>query len=65
MVDFQPVLTETLKQDSSRHQVWNIESCVQEETCCSSQILKTWRLAQETSEEKLFIKSRQMPAIET
>ena len=25
MVDLQPVLTETLKQDSSRHQVWNID----------------------------------------
>ena len=39
------------------------------ETCCSSQVLKTWRLVQETSEENMFIKSRQiarqMPAIET
>ena len=25
MVDLQPVLTETLKQDSSRYQVWNID----------------------------------------
>ena len=42
---------------------------VLQETCCSSQVLKTWRLVQETSEEKLFIKSRQiarqLPAIET
>ena len=40
-----------------------------QETCCSSQVLKIWTLVQETSEEKLFIKSRQiawqMPAIET
>ena len=42
---------------------------VLQEICCSSQVLKTWRLVYETSEEKLFIKSsyiaRQMPAIET
>ena len=42
---------------------------VLQETCYSSQILETWRLVQETSEEKLFIKSWliawQMPAIET
>ena len=42
---------------------------VLQETCCSSQILKAWWLVQETSEEKLFIKSRQIarqkPAIET
>ena len=25
MVDLQPILTKTLKQDSSRHQVWNID----------------------------------------
>ena len=30
-----------------------------QETCCSSQVLKPWRLDQETSEEKLFIKARQ------
>ena len=39
------------------------------ETCYLSQVLKTWRLVQEISEEKLFIRSRQiarqMPAIET
>ena len=44
-------------------------SLVLQETCCSSQVLKTWRLVQETSEEKLFIKSwsitRKMSAIET
>ena len=36
-----------------------------QETCCSSQVLKTQRLVQETSKEKLFIKSRQILAIET
>ena len=40
---------------------------VLQETCYSSQALKTWKLVQETSEEKLFIKSRQiarqMPAM--
>ena len=44
-------------------------SLVFQETCCSSQVLKTWKLIQETSEEKLFIKSWQiawqMAAIET
>ena len=30
-----------------------------QETCCSSQVLKPWRFDQETSEEKMFIKSRQ------
>ena len=42
---------------------------VLQETCCSSQVLKTWRLVQETNEEKLFIKSRQItrqkPAVDT
>ena len=42
---------------------------VHQETCCSSQVLKTWRLVQETSEEKLLIKfwqiAWQKPAIET
>ena len=33
---------------------------VLQETCCSSQVLKTRRLVQETSKEKLFIKSRQI-----
>ena len=40
-----------------------------QETCHSSQVLKTWRLVQETSEEKLLIKfwqiAWQKPAIET
>ena len=31
-----------------------------QETFCSSQVLKTWRLIQETSEEKLLINSRQI-----
>ena len=31
-----------------------------QETCCSSQVLKLWRLDQETSEEELFIKARQI-----
>ena len=30
-----------------------------QEIWCSSQVLKTWRLVQETSEENLFTKSRQ------
>ena len=38
---------------------------VLQETCCSSQVLKTWRLIQETSEEKLLINSWQIAAIET
>ena len=42
---------------------------VLQETCRSSQVLKTWRLVLETSEEKLFIKSQQIAwqkhAIET
>ena len=33
---------------------------VLQETYYSSQVLKTWRLVQETSEEKLFIKSQQI-----
>ena len=33
---------------------------VLQETCCSSQLLKTWRLIQETSEEELFSKSQQV-----
>ena len=41
---------------------------VLKEICCSSQVLKTWRLVQEINEEKLFIKSwliaRQKSAIE-
>ena len=32
---------------------------VLQETCCSRQVLKPWKLDQETSEEKLFIKARQ------
>ena len=31
-----------------------------QETCCSSLVLKPWRLDQETSEEKLFTKARQI-----
>ena len=31
-----------------------------QKTCCSSQVLKTWSLVQETSEEKPFIKSQQI-----
>ena len=31
-----------------------------QETCCSSLVLKPWRLDQETSEEKLFIKTGQI-----
>ena len=31
-----------------------------QETCCSSLVLKPWRLDQETSEEKLFIKAWQI-----
>ena len=31
-----------------------------QEICCSSLVLKLWRLDQETSEEKLFIKARQI-----
>ena len=31
---------------------------VLQETWCSSQVLKPWRLDQETSEEKLFINAR-------
>ena len=30
---------------------------IRQETCCSSIVLKPWRLDQETSEEKLFIKA--------
>ena len=40
-----------------------------QETCYSSQVLKTWKLVKETNEEKLFIKSlqmaQQMPTIKT
>ena len=32
-----------------------------QETCCSTQVLKPWRSDQETSEENLFIKARQIP----
>ena len=32
-----------------------------QETCCSNQVLKPWRSDQETSEEELFIKARQIP----
>ena len=28
-----------------------------QETCCSSQVFKSWRLDQKISEEKLFIKA--------
>ena len=35
-------------------------SLVLQETCCSSLVLKPWRLDQETSEEKLFIKTGQI-----
>ena len=31
-----------------------------QETCCSSLVLKPWRLDQETSEEKMFIKAEQI-----
>ena len=31
-----------------------------QETCCSSLVLKPWRLDQETNEEKLFIKAGQI-----
>ena len=34
-------------------------SLVLQETCYSSQVLKSWRSDQETSEEVLFIKARQ------
>ena len=33
MVDLQPILTETLKQDSSRHQVWNIGKLYTRNVC--------------------------------
>ena len=36
-------------------------SLVLQETCYSSQVLKSWRSDQETSEEVLFIKARQKP----
>ena len=35
-------------------------SLILQETCCSSLALKPWRLDQETSKEKLFIKARQI-----
>ena len=42
---------------------------VLQKICCPSHVIKIWKLVQETSKEKLFIKSRQiawqMPAIET
>ena len=31
-----------------------------QETCCLSLVLNPWRLDQETSEEKMFIKARQI-----
>ena len=34
---------------------------IPQETCCSSQVLKPWRLDQETSEERLFIIAGQVP----
>ena len=34
MVDLQPVLTETLKQDSSRYQVWNIDKLYTRRNIC-------------------------------
>ena len=34
MVDLQPVLSETLKQDSSRHQVWNIDKLYTRRNMC-------------------------------
>ena len=34
MVDLQPILTETLKQDSSRHQVWNIDKLYTRRNMC-------------------------------
>ena len=34
MVDLQPILTETLKQDSSRHQVWNIDKLYKRRNMC-------------------------------
>ena len=40
-------------------------SLVLQETCYSSQVLKTWRLIQETSEERLLINSWQIAAIKT
>ena len=38
-------------------------SLVLQETCCSSQVLKPWRLDQEKIEEKLFIKARQKQSL--
>ena len=34
MVDLQPVLTETLKQDSSRYKVWNIDKLYRRRNMC-------------------------------
>ena len=34
MIDLQPVLTKTLKQDSSRHQVWNIDKLYKRRNMC-------------------------------
>ena len=34
MVDSQPVLTETIKQDSSKHQLWNIEKLYKRRNMC-------------------------------
>ena len=35
MVDLQPVLTETLKQDSSRHQLWNMDKLYKRRNMCT------------------------------
>ena len=34
MVDSQPILTETIKQDSSKHQLWNIEKLYKRRNMC-------------------------------
>ena len=42
MKDLQPILAETLKQDSSRHQVWNVDKLYIRIDVCRHLILHPW-----------------------
>ena len=58
MRDLQPVLSETLKQDPSRHQVWNIDKLYKKRNMCLKREKKQhmWDKGEETYIIYIYIK---------
>ena len=57
MVDLRPMLTETLKQDSSRHQVWNIKKLYTRRHMCIKRENKQnmWDKGEENIHHHIYI----------